>query len=39
MFIDELRCDFTHLQSNIAYGPILPTVLATTKGDHDARFV
>jgi hypothetical protein len=39
MFIDELRCDFTQLESDIAHGPILPTVLATTKGDHDACFV
>ena len=28
MFIDELRSDFTQLQSDIADGPILPTVTA-----------
>ena len=28
MFIDELRSDFTRLQSDIADGPILPTVTA-----------
>jgi glutamate/tyrosine decarboxylase-like PLP-dependent enzyme len=28
MFIDELRSDFTQLQSDIANGPILPTVTA-----------
>ena len=28
MFIDEIRCDFTQLQSDIANGPILPTVTA-----------
>ena len=28
MFIDEIRSDFTQLQSDIADGPILPTVTA-----------
>ena len=28
MVIDEIRCDFTQLQSDIANGPILPTVTA-----------
>ena len=28
MVIDELRCDFAQLQSDIANGPILPTVTA-----------
>jgi hypothetical protein len=29
MFIDEIRSDFTQLQSDIADGPILPTVTIT----------
>ena len=28
MFIDEIRSDFTQLQSDIANGPILPRVTA-----------
>ena len=28
MVIDEIECDFTQLQTDIANGPILPTVTA-----------
>ena len=39
MFIDEMRSDFTQLQSDIANGPILPTVTAEEIRNASLQFV